>query len=77
MNDILKKFILDHSEDIDNNNWSKLYRLLIMTENSWHNISEFTKLLLHTNIDPLPYMSKIPHIMLLEILSNQLLFQIT
>lgn len=31
-----------------------------MTENSWHNISEFTKLLLHTNIDPLPYMSKIP-----------------
>ena len=55
MNKDLKDFILKHKEDIDNNEWDKVYANMSTVFRG-----DLTSVLSGVSIDPLPYMSKVP-----------------
>ena len=56
----IKKFIEENREDINENNFSELYRDLLAKDVTTEEYASFTKLLLAAGIDPLLYMEKVP-----------------
>ncbi len=55
MNKELKDFIIKHEEEINNNEWDKVYDHIPTTF-----LGDLTSILLEAGINPLPYMNEIP-----------------
>lgn len=61
MNNYIKEFIETHIEDIESNNFSKVYDLIDVFETS-----SLTQVLISAKIDPLQYLSEVPSKFLFE-----------